>query len=45
MKILLITPENPFLRAFRRGQFNNFSQLTMPHLPASCPGTTRNVAR
>jgi radical SAM superfamily enzyme YgiQ (UPF0313 family) len=32
MKILLITPENPFIRAFRRGQLNNFAQLTMPHL-------------
>src|ERR1035438_7153378 len=32
MKILLITPENPFIRAFRRRQLNNFAQLTMPHL-------------
>ena len=30
--ILLITPENRFIRAFRRGQFNNFAQLTMPYL-------------
>ena len=32
MRILLITPENRFIRAFRRGQFNNFGQLTMPYL-------------
>jgi hypothetical protein len=32
MHVLLITPENPFIKAFRRGQFNNFSQLTMPYL-------------
>ena len=32
MRILLITPENRFLKAFRRGQFNNFTQLTMPYL-------------
>src|SRR5947209_19467029 len=32
MRILLITPENRFLTAFRRGQFNNFAQLTMPYL-------------
>ena len=32
MQILLITPENRFIRAFRRGQFNNFAQLTMPYL-------------
>jgi radical SAM superfamily enzyme YgiQ (UPF0313 family) len=32
MRILLITPENRFLKAFRRGQFNNFAQLTMPYL-------------
>ncbi len=37
MKILLITPENPFIRAFRRGQFNNFAQLTMPHLAGFVP--------
>lgn len=34
MKVLLITPENPFIRAFRRGQLNNFAQLTMPYLAA-----------
>lgn len=34
MRILLITPENPHLRAFRRGQTNNFVQLTMPYLAA-----------
>jgi radical SAM superfamily enzyme YgiQ (UPF0313 family) len=34
MKILLVTPENPFIRAFRRGQINNFAQLTMAHLAA-----------
>src|SRR5262249_19730643 len=32
MRILLITPENPFIKAFRRGQLNNFTQLTMPYL-------------
>ena len=32
MRILLITPENRFIKAFRRGQFNNFAQLTMPYL-------------
>jgi radical SAM superfamily enzyme YgiQ (UPF0313 family) len=32
MRILLVTPENPFIRAFRRGQLNNFAQLTMAHL-------------
>jgi len=34
MKVLLVTPENRFLRAFRRGQLNNFAQLTMPYLAA-----------
>ena len=32
MKVLLVTPENHFIRAFRRGQLNNFAQLTMAHL-------------
>jgi len=32
MRILLITPENPFIRAFHRGQLNNFAQLTMAYL-------------
>src|SRR5579884_2574572 len=32
MRILLITPENRFIKAFRRGQLNNFAQLTMPYL-------------
>ena len=32
MRILLITPENRFIKAFRRGQLNNFTQLTMPYL-------------
>ena len=32
MRVLLITPENRFIKAFRRGQFNNFAQLTMPYL-------------
>jgi radical SAM superfamily enzyme YgiQ (UPF0313 family) len=32
MRIVLITPENRFLKAFRRGLFNNFVQLTMPYL-------------
>ena len=30
--MLLITPENRFIKAFRRGQLNNFAQLTMPYL-------------
>lgn len=32
MRILLVTPENEFIRAFRRGQLNNFAQLTMAYL-------------
>jgi radical SAM superfamily enzyme YgiQ (UPF0313 family) len=32
MRVLLITPENRFIKAFRRGQFNNFAQLTIPYL-------------
>lgn len=32
MKLLLVTPENAFIRAFRRGQLNNFAQLTMAYL-------------
>ena len=34
MRVLLITPENRFIKAFRRGQLNNFVQLTMPYLAA-----------
>lgn len=34
MRVLLITPENPHVKAFRRGQLNNFAQLTMPYLSA-----------
>jgi radical SAM superfamily enzyme YgiQ (UPF0313 family) len=34
MKVLLITPENRFIRAFCRGQVNDFAQLTMVHLAA-----------
>ncbi len=34
MRVLLITPENRFIRAFRRGQLNNFAQLTMAYLAA-----------
>jgi radical SAM superfamily enzyme YgiQ (UPF0313 family) len=34
---LLITPENRFIKAFRRGQFNNFVQLTMPYLAGFVP--------
>ena len=30
--LLLITPENREIRRHRRGQFNNFTQLTMPYL-------------
>jgi radical SAM superfamily enzyme YgiQ (UPF0313 family) len=32
MMVLLVTPENRFIRAYRRGQLNNFAQLTMPYL-------------
>ncbi len=30
--ILMITPENKEINAFRRKQFNNFIQITMPYL-------------
>lgn len=30
--ILMITPENEEIRRFRRRQFNNFTQITMPYL-------------
>ena len=30
--ILLITPENAEIKRFRRRQFNNFTQITMPYL-------------
>ncbi len=33
-KILLITPENKEINRFRRKQFNNFIQITMPYLAA-----------
>lgn len=32
MNILLITPENAEIKHFRRRQFNNFTQITMPYL-------------
>jgi len=32
MRVLLATPENRFIKAFRQGQLNNFAQLTMPYL-------------
>jgi len=34
MRVLLVTPENRFSKAFRRRQLNNFAQLTMPYLAA-----------
>jgi radical SAM superfamily enzyme YgiQ (UPF0313 family) len=43
MRILLVTPENRFIKAFRRGQFNNFAQLTMPYL-AGFVGSSHRVA-
>jgi radical SAM superfamily enzyme YgiQ (UPF0313 family) len=45
MKVLLVTPENRFIRAFRRGQLNNFAQLTMAHLAGfvRSPHTVRLV--
>lgn len=33
-KILLITPENEEINRFRKNQFNNFIQITMPYLAA-----------
>lgn len=33
-KILLITPENKEINRFRKKQFNNFIQITMPYLAA-----------
>ncbi len=33
-RILLIQPENKEINRFRRKQFNNFSQITMPYLAA-----------
>ncbi len=33
-KILLITPENEEINRFRKKQFNNFIQITMPYLAA-----------
>ena len=30
--LLMITPENEEIRRFRRRQFNNFTQVTMPYL-------------
>ncbi|MDT8719327.1 radical SAM protein [Clostridium sp. 19966] len=33
-KILLITPENKEINKFRKRQFNNFIQITMPYLAA-----------
>ncbi|NYC12653.1 radical SAM superfamily enzyme YgiQ (UPF0313 family) [Clostridium beijerinckii] len=33
-KILLITPENEEINRFRKSQFNNFIQITMPYLAA-----------
>jgi radical SAM superfamily enzyme YgiQ (UPF0313 family) len=43
VKVLLVTPENRFIRAFRRGQLNNFAQLTMPYL-AGFVGSPHSVA-
>ena len=43
MKVLLVTPENRFIRAFRRGQLNTFAQLTMPYL-AGFVGPPHSVA-
>ncbi|MDR3246426.1 MAG: hypothetical protein LBT50_08340 [Prevotellaceae bacterium] len=34
IKILLIQPENPRIHKFRKRQFNNFAQITMPYLAA-----------
>jgi radical SAM superfamily enzyme YgiQ (UPF0313 family) len=34
MRVLLVAPENRFIRAFRRPQLNNFAQLTTAHLAA-----------
>jgi radical SAM superfamily enzyme YgiQ (UPF0313 family) len=32
MRILLITPESPGIHSYRKKQFNNFVQITMPYL-------------
>ena len=29
MRVLLITPESRFIKAFRRGRLNDFAQLTI----------------
>jgi len=34
INLLLIQPENHEIKRFRRFQFNNFSQLTIPYLAA-----------
>ncbi len=34
MRVLRVTPENRFIKVFRRGQLNNFAQVTMPCLGA-----------
>jgi len=34
VKLLMIQPENREIHRFRRFQFNNFSQLTIPYLAA-----------
>jgi len=34
IKILLIQPENPRIHRFRKWQFNNFAQITIPYLAA-----------
>lgn len=42
-KILLITPENKEINRFRRKQFNNFIQITMPYLAAFIDETKYSI--
>lgn len=41
--LLLITPENAEIRRFRRWQFNNFTQLTMPYLAGFVDATRYRI--
>lgn len=37
VRLLLITPENADIKRYRAGQYNNFTQLTMPYLAGFVP--------
>ena len=43
-RILLITPENPEIRAYRKRQVNNFVQITMPYLAGFIDENTYEIA-